>query len=972
MYGEFENSVARPVEREEQFEMDYRFFFSDPEWPRRMEGSLPEDHVEMAKWLLEHRRVRLLLDHRELFEIEDVALMEIAIEMDSGDFSRLLMNEGFVMNIGSVALVARMMEAQFYDHVQWFLNSPFLEGEKLSQGLLFQMLDAEIRVDVEKFEYDPTELAKYLAGKGNYTYVNWGEEVRAEVDFVDLGRELIRLNRLSQMMHQAGYNQLFLEDELRGEVREAMLRHVPNDGEFHVFGEYEDAYDDGNTQAFAEEMVAVGNEATMVRILNGFRGLDWDFGKQVLAMDGGPEAVGQALKVEGVFAKKADEDVAIALLEGDEGCLPADGNGVIDFEIYFERFGPRFASACIDAGDPETLVDALGISRGLSANMFRRLVEVEGIDVLLNKKSVMAFDFEGEAVSVIEMLVQWRASTGEIERVLDRHTFSLEETKRLVEIFCEERDLYALAYLLDARLAETLDADLRFSGEAFGMQLDKRVYDLVRRFRAGELSEQDVFELTQFGIAHPERGEGVEFVRAARQFKEEVFSFEGVDTGRLLHSDLRMKVFLHEIRFSSAEFGQDVEPKYLIEKYQELRDAGRLKELDPAFESSEVVNIDKLDRDALAAFQFTDGGLNRFEDFRGALGRAFAMIDSDQAASGVVNMIGYKRDQLVQELRVKVLEMDNERAVAAMQKRIDVLEGMDFEDMSDWREMFLTLSSFRGVFDEELRIGVLWWGLQQLSDDRLEVARELVQRTSVRSRVMGKEFSWMANFVGHLMRKEVLAETFTEVDERGKRTKRGKKVSRALGGLLSVKGLDQEVGRLRDVGTRGTMEMQLVPQRNIMTEFSGHIGDACWAGKEDSMLERYPNVTSVTMVMNPESEKHRRLAGSMMLLEVTADDGTDLLVMRGVNPLENVINQLSPRAFVQVLREYLEPIAEKMGRKLGMVIDKKSGDAATNRPTLFGYLKDELKGELVQMKVSDEAATFNGYDIRNDVYVFGD
>jgi hypothetical protein len=151
-------------------------------------------------------------------------------------------------------------------------------------------------------------------------------------------------------------------------------------------------------------------------------------------------------------------------------------------------------------------------------------------------------------------------------------------------------------------------------------------------------------------------------------------------------------------------------------------------------------------------------------------------------------------------------------------------------------------------------------------------------------------------------------------------------------------------------------------------EVSGSLADACWQDRnEDLIALEHPNFTSVTFVQNPET-KDERIAGACLLIESEAlEGGQPLLVIRGLNPLENVINRLSVEDFYQKFTEYCEGIAERGGRKLAIVIDDHSGGSATNRPALFQYLS-RLELRKVMLKFNQDTE-FNGYVIANKTFL---
>lgn len=94
-----------------------------------------------------------------------------------------------------------------------------------------------------------------------------------------------------------------------------------------------------------------------------------------------------------------------------------------------------------------------------------------------------------------------------------------------------------------------------------------------------------------------------------------------------------------------------------------------------------------------------------------------------------------------------------------------------------------------------------------------------------------------------------------------------------------------------------------------------------------------------------------------------------LLVIRGLNPQENVINSLDVKDFFAQVVAYLKPIAEKQGRKLAIVIDGASGCAATNRPVLFKHLEEQKSTLKPVILKPNKNTDFNGYNITHTCFL---
>lgn len=215
----------------------------------------------------------------------------------------------------------------------------------------------------------------------------------------------------------------------------------------------------------------------------------------------------------------------------------------------------------------------------------------------------------------------------------------------------------------------------------------------------------------------------------------------------------------------------------------------------------------------------------------------------------------------------------------------------------------------------------------------------------------------MTDLIGHLTNQEVWGPLFSDIG--------GEK---QLQNLLSIDALTNTLQRSLSISTKGQRTIRFLPTRDALMELSGHIADACWASKYDSLADLHPNTTSVIFIQNPETAT-RRMVGAMFLIETVSAEGEPLLVIRGLNPLENIINDLDPKSFVDEVAIYAREIAENQGRKLAIVIDGHSGGSSTNRPALFAYLSG-IRGALQKISLASELdTTINNYNIVDDTYL---
>lgn len=164
-------------------------------------------------------------------------------------------------------------------------------------------------------------------------------------------------------------------------------------------------------------------------------------------------------------------------------------------------------------------------------------------------------------------------------------------------------------------------------------------------------------------------------------------------------------------------------------------------------------------------------------------------------------------------------------------------------------------------------------------------------------------------------------------------------------------------------------KVQFIPTKNPLLEFSGYIGDTCYTPQGELIAKLHPNVTAVIMKQINQGTQEERFVGSCLLIDTTDEAGKPCVVIRALNPTENLINKLSVSDFYDHFAAYVKSAASEKSARVGIVIDNRSGGAATNRPLLFNHLK-KLRDEdkLKKMSVNRQDSTINGFDISDKVY----
>lgn len=299
----------------------------------------------------------------------------------------------------------------------------------------------------------------------------------------------------------------------------------------------------------------------------------------------------------------------------------------------------------------------------------------------------------------------------------------------------------------------------------------------------------------------------------------------------------------------------------------------------------------------------------------------------------------------IEFLENKLNSTENENAKKFIQIQVDKLKSLNLRSIKSFQDNFSTLSQF-DVFHEDLRKLSFYLAIIR-HKDKIEKLEEICSKNTPNFEDIG----FIINFIGHITNQETWKQHFTN-----------RLALESFERIINYGALEEEYFLAQNQETIGTARFDFIPTRGLLFEFSGYIGDACWASKYLSMAESLPNVFSITMIQN-KGTIYERVAGSVLMIETLAEDGTPLLVIRGLNPKENLINALNIPDFFAKFISYARELAERNGRRLAIVIDGHSGGSCTNRPNLYNYISPK-RGFLQKVKLKSESdTTINWYPI---------
>lgn len=293
-------------------------------------------------------------------------------------------------------------------------------------------------------------------------------------------------------------------------------------------------------------------------------------------------------------------------------------------------------------------------------------------------------------------------------------------------------------------------------------------------------------------------------------------------------------------------------------------------------------------------------------------------------------------------------------AIENMRKQLDSLSSFDIGVINNHEKLFERFDELarHKDFNRELRQLLFISSIMRFPNIGFSEKIKETDSPSI------ENINALSDFITHITKQETWSELFVQ------HSKNPKMLSEILGskGLQHARDLDLKYSK----ASSSSKKFHLLPTRGHLMELSGHIADACWASTYNSIAKDFPNMTSVIFSRGEGADA--RFAGAMMLIEADSESEEPLLIIRGLNPLENDINQLDQESFVNQITEYVSVTAKKLGRKPAIVIAGQAGSSGTNRPALHDYLYG-LRKSLKPVTPKDDQTKFNGYSITRSTYL---
>ncbi len=432
--------------------------------------------------------------------------------------------------------------------------------------------------------------------------------------------------------------------------------------------------------------------------------------------------------------------------------------------------------------------------------------------------------------------------------------------------------------------------------------------------------------------------------------------------------------FLKEcVRYKVSQWGDhdDINFKNVIATHRDFYFNGKIKELDERYQPSKILNIakKKMDNNEGKQFEYSEQFKIRYDILRKSIIEAYKLFEASKfkklevEQKGPLNSLFTEfneiKAKLIIELEEKLIKIKHNpniklEVIDNLSKKIDFLKETNFRSIKNFEDNFTKLSEYK-EFNELLRKLVFYLAFHS---HQIKINEELINNAKLNKEPSINELAWTLEFINHITNQETRDKYFNN-----------NLAKKAFIKLTNARALEEEYTRFQDFFQVfcGKVGMQFIPTRGLLMEFSGHIADACWASKESCLARNHPNKLALIMVQNPNSIKEK-LVGSCILIETKSNKGEPLLIIRGLNPIENVINELLVKDFYQKITDYLKEIANSLGRKLAIVVDDHQGGSGSNRSAVYNFLSENCKKNKVIL-ASFKDSDFNGYNIVNNCYL---
>lgn len=500
----------------------------------------------------------------------------------------------------------------------------------------------------------------------------------------------------------------------------------------------------------------------------------------------------------------------------------------------------------------------------------------------------------------------------------------------------------------------SIDPKLKQLTEVFGEHLTISLYRVGSEVLDGNISEDaraiGVTEAGPTGVV--QLAEQAQSVIHSYLAPQEELNGRIPSAQQLLESPFLADMFKYAVHYEQSEWGDHDESSFkkTLQNYEEARKNEEIDPLSWYITPSEAVQIPLRER---VRVPLSESAINRYETLKESLRDAFHRLESSKKPlSEIALLLEDNAKQIIADLEARRNTVEREEARIGIDRRIEQIKNIDFRSVKNFQETIRILGQFPELQDT-MREAIFLYALARHREIRDRI------RNITEQNVSPQTISDLLEFVEHIVNQETFSEYFTD-----------KKSADFFRKITSVKSFEEELQRIQKMesSSNETVPIKFIPTRGLLAEFSGHIADACWASKYDSVLKEAPMVSHVMLVKNPDDPKSKKIIGACLLIETLSDAGDHLLVVRGLNPQESEINKLHIPAFYEAFTSWVKECADEDSRIPAIVIDDHAGGAATNRPKLFAHLSNitqNMEHIRLDPKRQHEGSggwVFNGYD----------
>jgi ribosomal protein L18 len=520
--------------------------------------------------------------------------------------------------------------------------------------------------------------------------------------------------------------------------------------------------------------------------------------------------------------------------------------------------------------------------------------------------------------------------------------------------------------------------------EIFGEHLTGETFLVCQDILKGELKSE---RLRNLGISKMKEQGIKELKDKLSEFQKDLFQADSsVLIEKIKNNEVFSSYFKKLVSYEESVWGHHNQENFdqVLANYLAYKRSKQSVPLNSKYTSSKEFSISSLEKQRESKLK--EEMLKQYQNTRKKLIVVAEIVEEspmvetspEKVLSQIIDEANKQVATLIQNLKKDIEKCKDERTKKNLNEQIAALQTLlkresasssPLEEAVQWLKELPRITSKKGVEYRPLKESafqlITAYFLLNNKEERLNNINKI---KSLSDNPDFDSYNRLMEILSNNLKKEILKPLLEGTD---RTTFNVKTLRRALENILSTTGYSEMNKTAQDE----KINFNLIPTRNILTEFSGYIADVCWANKYNSILKEFPNLTSVNIVENYGEESREKLSGAFLLLETRDEKDQPLLVIRGLNPLENFINHVKVEEFYQAVITWVKEQAAKMSSKeaivkAAIVIDDHSGGSATNRPALYNFLAEERNNlsRIDVPKLSGENY-FNGYDISKQVYL---